>query len=63
MAYLYLKVHPGDYVTVQRILGHKSLQTTIDFYTGFEVESDFERFDDMILHIRKGVEHSGIDRL
>lgn len=66
MAYLYLKANPGEYVTVQRLLGHKSVQTTIDFYTGFEVDSDFERYDDLILKIRSGSTGSSlseIDRL
>lgn len=54
MAYLYLKANPGEYLTVQRLLGHKSVQTTIDFYTGFGSDSDFERYDDMILKMRSG---------
>jgi site-specific recombinase XerC len=48
MAYFYLKENPGSYVTVQRILSHNSLQTTLDSYTGFETETDHEQFDDMI---------------
>lgn len=31
-AYLYLKERPGDFETVRRILKHRTLQTTMDFY-------------------------------
>ena len=52
MAYLYLKQHPGDYVTVQRLLGHKSLETTLSFYAGLEAESDHVVYDQMIANLR-----------
>jgi len=35
-AFLYLSAHPGDYETVRRMLGHKSIQTTISFYAEIE---------------------------
>jgi integrase len=35
-AAIYLKHHPGDYETVRRLLGHHSIQTTINFYCGLE---------------------------
>jgi integrase len=35
-AAIYLKHHPGDYETVRRLLGHRSIQTTINFYCGLE---------------------------
>jgi integrase len=35
-AAFYLKHHPGDYETVRRILGHRNIQTTINFYCGLE---------------------------
>lgn len=50
-AYLYLRKHPGAYVTVQRMLGHKNLQTTLDFYTGMETDHDHVAFDEMILDL------------
>ena len=31
---IYLRQHPGDYVTVQLLLGHISVQTTTKFYIG-----------------------------
>lgn len=47
-AKLYLDAHPGDYVTVQRLLGHRSLETTIAFYAAFETRSAFRAFDQLI---------------
>ncbi len=35
-AAIWLKHHPGDYETVRRILGHRNIQTTINFYCGLE---------------------------
>ena len=35
-AAIYLKDHPGDYETVRRLLGHRNIQTTINFYCGLE---------------------------
>jgi integrase len=35
-AAIYLRHHPGDYETVKRLLGHRNIQTTIDFYCGLE---------------------------
>lgn len=52
MAFLYLKMHPGDYVTVQRLLGHKSLETTIRFYDEFEKDTDHVVYDEMITRYR-----------
>lgn len=35
-AAIWLKYKPGDYETVRRMLGHRSIQTTIKFYCGLE---------------------------
>ncbi len=35
-AKLYLGEHPGAYGLVSRLLGHKAIQTTLDFYADFE---------------------------
>jgi hypothetical protein len=43
--YLFLKAHPGEYEPVRQLLGHKSLQTTIDFYVGLEQAHSFRRYD------------------
>lgn len=31
-AWFYLQAKPGDYETIRRLLGHKSIQTTINYY-------------------------------
>jgi integrase len=46
--YLFLKKHPGEYEPVRQLLGHKSLKTTIDFYTGLELEDSFRRYDEIL---------------
>jgi integrase len=35
-AAIYLGHHPGAYETVKRLLGHRNIKTTIDFYCGLE---------------------------
>ena len=43
--YIFLREHPGEYETVRQLLGHKSINTTIRFYTGLEIETSFSRYD------------------
>jgi len=47
-AAIYLKHHPGDYRTVQRVLGHRSVETTINFYCGLETMQATEDFGKLI---------------
>ena len=47
-AAIYLKHHPGDYETVRRVLGHKSITTTIKFYCGLETIAATEQFGRLI---------------
>lgn len=47
-AWLYLKAHPGDYETVRRFLGHRSIQTTIWFYCDLESSSAFAHLDAVV---------------
>jgi integrase len=35
----YLRRHPGQYSVVSRLLGHKKVQTTINFYAGLETNA------------------------
>jgi site-specific recombinase XerD len=53
-AFLYLKAHPGEYAFVSRLLGHKSIQTTIDFYCAFEAKFAALHYDKTILEPRRG---------
>jgi integrase len=47
-AAIYLKHHPGDYETVRRLLGHRNIQTTINFYCGLQTTQATERFGNII---------------
>lgn len=47
-AKVYLDRHPGDYVTVQRVLGHRSLNTTTTIYTGMETRAAGRHFADVV---------------
>jgi integrase len=51
-AMLFLSHNPGHYETVRRVLGHKSLKTTIDSYMPAEADAAARRFDDVVLRER-----------
>lgn len=53
-AKLYLDQHPGAYGVVQRLCGHKSINTTIGTYCGMERRSAVAHYDKTILNLRKG---------
>jgi integrase len=55
-ALLYLCHHPGDYETVRRVLGHKSVATTIACYApDAEMEHSVRRFDEVVLKLAEDV--------
>jgi integrase len=43
--YLYLKANPGGHEVVRRLLGHRSIETTLRFYAGMEVAEAVRHFD------------------
>jgi integrase len=49
---LLLDEHPGDQGTVQRMLGHKSIRTTMATYTGAETRAAIRRYDEVVLGLR-----------
>jgi hypothetical protein len=53
VAKLYLDDNPGSYEVVRRVLGHKSINTTIGFYIGGETASAVRLLDKTILGLRK----------
>jgi integrase len=55
---LILKHRPGEYELVRRILGHKSIQTTINFYCDLETTQASEIFTDIVRH-RLDFKHNG----
>ena len=56
-AKFYLDRHPGAYGVVQKLHGHKSIQTTMRSYCGLEDKAAFEHFDNEILNFRKKPKH------
>jgi integrase len=51
-ATLYLQHNPGQFEQVRRVLGHRSLQTTIDSYMPVETDAAARRFDDVVMKER-----------
>jgi integrase len=51
-AQLFLEKHPGHYEEVKRLLGHKSIDTTIQSYAGLETIGAARRYDTIILNLR-----------
>ena len=47
-ALIFLEAHPSCYEDVRRLLGHKSLQTTINFYAGLEATAAVNRYNNVI---------------
>jgi hypothetical protein len=47
-AAIYLKHRPGEYEVVRRLLGHRNIQTTINFYCGLETTQASETFGNII---------------
>jgi integrase len=47
-AAIYLRHHPGAYEVVKRLLGHRNIQTTINFYCGLETTQANQEFGKII---------------
>jgi integrase len=52
-AAIYLKHHPGDYETVRRFLGHRSIRTTVKFYCSLETTQATRLLGDVVRQHRK----------
>jgi len=52
-AKIYLDRHPGAYEVMRRVLGHQSINTTTEFYTGSETAAAVHHFDEVILNLRR----------
>ena len=61
-AIIYLEANPGNYEVVRRVLGHKSIKTTMNFYVGLETQAAFQHFDASITKQRGLAESSLRDR-
>ena len=47
-----LDANPGSHAQVQRLLGHKRLNTTMQFYTGMESKAALAHYDAQIMQLR-----------
>ena len=52
-AYFYLEAHPYDYETVRRLLGHRSIETTMMFYADLDRVMASRRYAEHILERRQ----------
>ncbi|MFQ5757479.1 MAG: tyrosine-type recombinase/integrase [Acidiferrobacterales bacterium] len=52
-AKIHLDLNPGSYEVVRRVLGHRTIDTTTAFYTGFETKAAARHFDEVILEQRR----------
>ena len=48
-AALILEANPGNYELVRRVLGHKNIQTTINFYVGLETAAAAKQYAELAL--------------
>lgn len=53
-AAIILRDSPGNYELVRRVLGHRNIQTTINFYIGLETLSATQRFADLVTGLDVG---------
>jgi integrase len=52
-AAMWLMAHPGDHETVRRMLGHRNIQTTINFYCGLGTLHANMMFGDLVRKLMK----------
>lgn len=52
-ALIWLETHPGQYEVLKRILGHKALSQTLNFYAGFEAGTSTRLFAAAIDELRR----------
>jgi Phage integrase family len=53
-AYIMLKADPGNYELVRRVLGHRSITTTRNFYIGLETLEATRLFGEMVTDLARG---------
>jgi integrase len=53
-AYIMLKADPGNYELVRRVLGHRSITTTLNFYIGLETLEATRLFGEMVTDLARG---------
>ena len=53
-AYVVLKADPGNYELVRRVLGHRNMATTKNFYIGLETLEATRQFSEMVSDLARG---------
>ena len=53
-AYIILKADPGNYELVRRVLGHRSITTTLNFYIGLESLEATRQFGEIVTGLERG---------
>jgi len=53
-AFAYLEAQPGDYETVRQLLGHRSINVTLQHYASSSSQAAFRRYDSMLDRLRTG---------
>jgi integrase len=53
-AYIMLKADPGNYELVRRVLGHRNITTTHNFYIGLETLEATRLFGEMVTDLERG---------
>ena len=61
-AYIILKADPGNYELVRRVLGHRSITTTRNFYIGLETLEATRLFGEMVTGLERGEEPASSPR-
>ena len=61
-AYIMLKADPGNYELVRRVLGHRSIATTLNFYVGLETIEATRIFGEMVTELARGEAPSKLPR-
>jgi len=52
-ALFWLDIHPGDYESLRRLMGHRSTNSLMDYYSGTEAAAAARRYDEAILAARR----------
>ena len=61
-AKLYLDRHPGHYEIVQRLLGHKSRETTMRFYAELDAVLAVQRYGELVTQLLEELESSMVPK-
>ncbi len=53
--FLYLRQNPGGHEVVRRLLGHRSISTTVQFYAGMETSAAIAEYERVVLQVDQNV--------